>query len=562
MFKRELGNADWRLLPIAIALWFGMLCARSIWFLLMPATDMRCWLSVIIVISVIIMLMFSARMIYAICSSHSWLLQFAHYRHLLILCMLTLIIGFISSFGYHAVSYRDPLMLIARSSAPQHRIIFTPSTPPRTIPSAYGDCCFNAQVHRITTQNHHELVSYAKARFYAYEPVCSRLTRGATYQTQANLSISVFDRMQVQVRLNKTLMPHCINDANIIQRIVRSMWESFYTVSEQLDEQGRMLLPGLTIGLLGQEYTPLNQHHDSNSIDRTYAAMMRQHFQHSGIMHLMAVSGGHFMLLAALMNKICARICLPRIGTAVLNACAALCLASVVYPSASVWRALFMALWASVAMIVSRPYQPLSALCWTIIISLLVYPKYAWDYAFALSCCATMGILIMGKPLTKILSQYVPKCFAAPLSMTFAAQCWTLPIQMMFQPEVSVMSIFANMSVSPFVDWATLLGLLALVSASIAMPLALVFARLGCLGTKMMEYIASTCDDYHGIVLPWLRGISGALSMIVVEVLIYVVLRVVRCLLSGYVYDSLIIWCRIKAAAFRNLVDDATKLWL
>ena len=60
---------------------------------------------------------------------------------------------------------------------------------------------------------------------------------------------------------------------------------------------GRVLVPGLTMGVLGPglifggETGPM-------PVNSTYAQTLENQFRQSGIMHLMAVSGGHFVLVA------------------------------------------------------------------------------------------------------------------------------------------------------------------------------------------------------------------------------------------------------------------------
>ncbi len=61
-----------------------------------------------------------------------------------------------------------------------------------------------------------------------------------------------------------------------------------------MDDQGRVLVPGVTLGLLGQDILT------GARVDETYARQLEERCKQAGIMHVMAVSGGHYALIARL----------------------------------------------------------------------------------------------------------------------------------------------------------------------------------------------------------------------------------------------------------------------
>ncbi|MDK6355915.1 ComEC/Rec2 family competence protein, partial [Escherichia coli] len=79
--------------------------------------------------------------------------------------------------------------------------------------------------------------------------------------------------------------------------------------------------------------------------------------------------------------------------------------------------------------------------------------------------------------------------------MTLSAQFWTMPVQILMQPEVSFMSVPANLIVAPLMDWATVFGLISLVCSSFNDGLSLIFARASSIGTSFMEKCAYWCDE-------------------------------------------------------------------
>lgn len=314
--------------------------------------------------------------------------------------------------------------------------------------------------------------------------------------------------------------------------------------------------------MLGQEYVEAEETSSHEPIDETYATMTRNHFQHAGIMHVMAVSGGHFLLLSMLIYKCCAYLLLPRWFTSFLQIALQILLAAVVYPSASVLRALIMGIIAATAFCFKRPYQSVSALSWTVIGVLVVNPSYAWDYAFALSSAATLGIVVMGVPATKILSKYMPNWISSALSITLAAQLWTMPVQILMQPEVSFMSVPANLIVAPLMDWATVCGLISLVCASFSEGLSLIFARASSIGTNFMEKCAYFCDEAAFGVFPWMKGSAGAWLMVGVEVALFAAFMIAFRVFHNRAYVQRIsIIGQIWASSGKRMVEDASKIF-
>lgn len=326
--------------------------------------------------------------------------------------------------------------------------------------------------------------------------------------------------------------------------------------------QGRMLVPGVTVGMLGQEYVPVEDASSLEPVDETYANMTRQHFQHAGIMHVMAVSGGHFLLLSMIIRKFCARLLLARWATSLIQITLQIALAAIVYPSASVLRALIMGIISAVAWCCKRPYQSVSALSWTVIGVLLVNPSYAWDYAFALSSAATLGIVVMGVPISKTFAKYMPSCVASALAITLSAQFWTMPVQILMQPEVSFMSVPANLIVAPLMDWATVCGLISLVCASFNGGLSLIFARASSIGTSFMQKCACWCDEVSFGVFPWIKGAAGAWAMLCAEfVILALFMLALRAFRNKYYAQRASIIGQLWSASAKRTLREAEKIF-
>lgn len=469
--------------------------------------------------------------------------------------------------------YEDDIKNSSKNSIESENTHFladlTVDTPLRVSNSFNGDCSANVSVSslRLKTSDLKSVVykSSSSAKLYAYKPICAFIVYGSSFRSDVTISISKFNSQIIEIAIPKTVSSvTLLKNPSVYHSTLNSLWKSFYKVTENLDDQGRILVPGLTVGLLGQEYFPSDSSNSEyeNTIDSTYADCVKENFKHAGIMHLMAVSGGHFLLLSAFIRRLCSYFLIPKRFTAFLEVLSCVFLASIVYPSASVFRALSMCLISSIAFAIGRPYQSMSALSWTVCLTLLVKPCFAWDYAFSLSCAATIGIIIMGVPFQKYLSMLLPKWLASALSITVCAWFFTMPIQILMQPEISFMSTFANLMVSPFVDWATICGLISLTLSIFNNSVGLLFARASSIGTGIMARCAYLCDEYALGVFPWMKGALGAFLILGVELVLFVSLIIVSklvCKLS--IVSQSYIALQLTNNKAKRIVDDSLKLF-
>lgn len=578
------GSRDFRMLPVAIACWAGCLLGRFFW-----KTYSFYGANVIIAIAVVILILLAfVRILLRIfvtpvkhCAESSVTIfsnLLKNLRYKLFTWNRTISLTACFCIAACAITYitqcvisNDVVMreihaeteskdaYAKRSDGKTDRVAeFTIITPLRASKSFMGDCQAVAQVHKFDGQ-----ISYVQAKFYAYSPICKRLDYGSSVRVPVSIKSSRFDYNKPEIYISKSQNSLVITkSADIFHKSLTALWQSFHNVTGKLDAQGSMLVPGVTVGMLGQEYVPTEETNSLNPIDETYATMTRNHFQHAGIMHVMAVSGGHFLLLSMLIYKCCAYLLLPRWFTSFLQIALQILLASVVYPSASVLRALIMGIIAATAFCFKRPYQSVSALSWTVIGVLVVNPSYAWDYAFALSSAATLGIVVMGVPASKILSKYMPNWISSALSITFAAQCWTMPVQILMQPEVSFMAVPANLIVAPLMDWATVCGLISLVCASFSAGLSLIFARASSIGTSFMEKCAYFCDEAAFGVFPWMKGAAGAWLMVGVEITIFSAFMIAfRGFHNRDYVQRISIIGQIWASSGKRMVEDASKIF-
>lgn len=231
--------------------------------------------------------------------------------------------------------------------------------------------------------------------------------------------------------------------------------DSLQAASQQfLGEHTAALVPGMVLG------------------DRSAQTdQQRQMYIDAGLSHLTAVSGLHVATVVAA-AVILARVarCGP-VGQSIAALAVLAFYASVVGPAPSVLRASITGLVGVAAIVNSSRMPPIHALSIAVITLLLIDSDLAVTFGFALSVAATAGIIalvpLLYRPLARIgLPDVVVRAFA----VSIAADIVTMPLVALMAGRVSVVSVLANVAVTPVVSIALLLGLTATILAVLPLP--------------------------------------------------------------------------------------------
>ncbi|ATO41203.1 hypothetical protein BA20089_02830 [Bifidobacterium asteroides DSM 20089] len=312
------------------------------------------------------------------------------------------------------------------------------------------------------------------------------------------------------------------------RRLIARMQGAFLEQTSRLDDQGRILVPGLTTGILGNQTLPGSDGSLGRpAVEPAYAARLTQDFRASGILHLMAVSGGHFMILASLLVSTMRALRSPPLLMALVLSAAYLGLGMLMVPGDSVLRAQAMGLLSTLALAACRPAQSVNTLSWCVLLVLILRPSMAASYGFALSCGAVLGIGLGNRRLTALLEDHLPAFLARPLATTLCAQAGTLPVQVLMSPGLPLLAPMANLLVTPVVDAATVTGLLALLTSWLWPPIGLLLARLTSLGTGVMAFAATWLGE---AVAPaaWPSGPVGSACLLVLGLMAVIDHRLIR----------------------------------
>lgn len=240
------------------------------------------------------------------------------------------------------------------------------------------------------------------------------------------------------------------------------------------------------------------------------SAELGQAMKTASLTHLMAVSGANCALIIGLMWGGCALLGASR-RLRLIAALAALGgFVLLVTPQPSVLRAAVMATIALIALARGSLQQGLVMLAAAIIVLLWVEPWLAWNAGFALSVCATAGLLTLTRPIEARLR---PKLgpLALAIAVPLAAQLACTPILVLLNPSIALWGVPANIIAGWFAPAATLLGVAACMLLPLIPWLGQLLVWLAAIPSAIVGHTALAVQSLPNPSLPWLPGMLGAL---------------------------------------------------
>uniref|UniRef100_A0A7L6B612 ComEC/Rec2 family competence protein n=1 Tax=Micromonospora robiginosa TaxID=2749844 RepID=A0A7L6B612_9ACTN len=293
------------------------------------------------------------------------------------------------------------------------------------------------------------------------------------------------------------------------QRAAGALRAGLQRACEPLPDAPGGLLPGLVVG-------------DTSRL----LPEVEEDFRATGMTHLNAVSGSNVAIVVG------AVLLLARWARAGPRTAVALCgLALVgfvvlVRPSPSVVRAAAMGAIGLAALATGRPRAALPALAAAVAVLVLLDPDLAGDPGFALSVCATGGLLLLAPGWRDALRRRgVPPGLAEALAVPAAAQLACGPVIAGLSATVSLVAVPANLLVVPAVAPATVLGVLAAVLSPVWPGGAEFLAWLASWPARWLVTVASHGAGLPAGNAPWVGGVAGALLLAAVSVALLLAAR-------------------------------------
>lgn len=229
---------------------------------------------------------------------------------------------------------------------------------------------------------------------------------------------------------------------------------------------------------------------------------LRSDFQRSGLVHVLAISGFHVVLLAGMLMVFLKATGLPHRLVRIVAVILLLIYVPVTGGSPAVRRAVMMFAVPQIGALLQRPANTMNSLGVALIFIMLPEPDVIWNPGFQLSVAATAGILIGGhcNPLKNIpdifkknkLLKKIQELVIDPTYVTLCATLATSPFLIHHFKTLSPFAWLGNIVVVPAISWGMQAGLFALIS-----PLdflrqhfcyaASFFLRLASLLTRMLS---------------------------------------------------------------------------
>ena len=200
----------------------------------------------------------------------------------------------------------------------------------------------------------------------------------------------------------------------------------------------------------------------------------------TGTLHIVALSGMNITILESLV----AATLLPVLGRRAAGVVTILVIISFVWfvgPSASVVRAAVMGSMALLAVVFGKQTWSIFSFLLTAGVMLLFKPAWIGDLSFQLSALATLGIILFGPTQVEIMPSVQPKTSGVhlfrtvmleDLSLTLAAQVFTVPLILYTFHRISLVSPLTNILIGWLIQPLTALGLFTVIIGLVWLPLA------------------------------------------------------------------------------------------
>ena len=255
---------------------------------------------------------------------------------------------------------------------------------------------------------------------------------------------------------------------------------------------------------------------------------LRSDFQRSGLVHVLAISGFHVVLLAGMLMIFLKATGLPHRVVRVVAIALLFLYIPVTGGSPAVRRAVLMFAVPQVGALFQRPANTLNSLGVALLFIVIPEPSVIWNPGFQLSVAATMGILMGGlwNPLKNLpeglqKNKWWARLLSLVVEPTYVTLCATLSTSPFLIHHFKTLSPFAwlgNIVVVPAISMGMQAGLFALLSPFDFLReyfcyAARFFLRLASLLTRLLSD-SSQASITVGPFEPWVLLLCGILIVV------------------------------------------------
>jgi competence protein ComEC len=190
---------------------------------------------------------------------------------------------------------------------------------------------------------------------------------------------------------------------------------------------------------------------------------LNEAFRNTGTSHIVAISGSNITIAIGLVTFVLGRFFRKR-TTLVIALLVIAFYVVLVGASPSVVRAGLMGAFTIGGLLLGRDYEGLLGLEASALIMTAFQPRVLWDIGFELSFVATLGLIIIARPLQEwSLVKNWPPLLKEGLLITISAEMMTLPLAAFYFHQVSFVSLASNIMAVPALEAIMATGLVAVV---------------------------------------------------------------------------------------------------
>lgn len=227
---------------------------------------------------------------------------------------------------------------------------------------------------------------------------------------------------------------------------------------------------------------------------------VQEAFSNAGLTHIMAVSGANVAFLILPLSFL---LKLLKVGKKISKLLIIAFLILFVFVTGfepSVLRAVVTAAVLLLSEVLYKKPDTYAAIAFSCLLLLIISPCMLFNIGFQLSYAATLGIVMLYKNITNIITcRLIPGKVAQVIAATLAAQLGVLPITLIHFNKLSLISIFPNILVAPILELITILGMLMAILGQFSLYLSTLIGYLNNIFLSTVLYITK-----------WSSGVSFA----------------------------------------------------
>lgn len=275
----------------------------------------------------------------------------------------------------------------------------------------------------------------------------------------------------------------------------------------------------------------------------------------AGIRHVIAVSGLHVSVVAAVLMFILRKLRLTRLASAIITETGVILYVIFSGGRISCIRAAIMMSVYIVSTLSRRKPDPLNTLSVAALIILIFNPYAAADPSFCLSLAGTFGVSVASSSLSDILD--IKSALARSFASCVCASFCTVPFVMLWFNEISIISMFVNMIFVPI--------------CSVALCFGFAFCLLGCapavdfladISGKLIEMTLYCCEYISKLKLSYLpTGLTNTAVLLAITIVLFFTALFFRRKQKALALSLITAMCiTVCSLAFSTLPDNSVTL--